>query len=166
MSDLRQREPRYENPDLIYAIRFLPCQIRIPGVCLGPAAATVACHSNKGADGKGKSMKAHDFNAAAGCDACHHEVDRSSKRSGPERKALLDEGIARTRLELFRRGMVEVAPAWRRTTEGDLVAQQNALSQLPIVVSRPRPRSKRTKTGHQNHRSTMTPAKCRIGWTP
>lgn len=36
----------------------------------------VACHSNQQRDGKGMSIKAHDYRIAFMCDECHFVVDR------------------------------------------------------------------------------------------
>jgi hypothetical protein len=45
----------------------------------------VAAHSNQLRDGKGKSIKAHDYRIAALCYKCHHELDQGAKLSKQDR---------------------------------------------------------------------------------
>jgi hypothetical protein len=50
----------------------------------------VAAHSNQIRDGKGKSIKAHDYRIAYLCDTCHFEIDQGSKLSRAERRESWD----------------------------------------------------------------------------
>jgi hypothetical protein len=45
----------------------------------------VAAHSNQLRDGKGRSIKAHDYRIAALCFRCHSELDQGSKMSKEDR---------------------------------------------------------------------------------
>jgi hypothetical protein len=48
----------------------------------------VSAHSNQLRDGKGKSIKAHDFRIAFLCGVCHHAIDQGSKLSREERREM------------------------------------------------------------------------------
>ena len=45
----------------------------------------VSAHSNQLRDGKGKSIKAHDFRVAFICGGCHYKIDQGSKLTRVER---------------------------------------------------------------------------------
>jgi hypothetical protein len=45
----------------------------------------VAAHSNQLRDGKGRSIKAHDYRIAALCYRCHFDLDQGSKMSKEDR---------------------------------------------------------------------------------
>ena len=45
----------------------------------------MAAHSNQLRDGKGRSIKAHDYRIAALCFRCHFDLDQGSKMSKEDR---------------------------------------------------------------------------------
>ncbi len=45
----------------------------------------MAAHSNQLRDGKGRSIKAHDYRIAALCYRCHFDLDQGSKMSKEDR---------------------------------------------------------------------------------
>ncbi len=63
-------------------------------------------HSNALIDGKGRSMKSHDFRIAALCPACHHEIDQGSHLSRQERREQWVDAHHKTVGELFIRGLI------------------------------------------------------------
>lgn len=97
----------YRNRRLLDAIRELPCQFRIPGVCEGGVNSD-PCHSNQMRHGKGKSLKAHDIFAAAGCRACHREVDQGMKLSREDRIHYWQVAHERTMLMLWQHGVIDI----------------------------------------------------------
>lgn len=56
----------------------------------------VAAHSNQLRDGKGKSIKAHDYRTASLCYTCHMELDQGSKWSKEERREFWEEAHRQT----------------------------------------------------------------------
>lgn len=68
----------YRNPALLALASGEECLLRIPKYCQGGTDTTVACHSNRLRDGKGKGIKAHDWAIAFGCGACHWFIDQST----------------------------------------------------------------------------------------
>lgn len=70
----------YRNKKLLETVREAPCQM-----CGIEDGTVVAAHSNQLRDGKGRSIKAHDFRLAALCMRCHFEIDQGSKLSREER---------------------------------------------------------------------------------
>ena len=70
----------YRNKKLLEIVRESPCQI-----CGIQNGTIVAAHSNQGRDGKGRSLKAHDYRIAALCFTCHAELDQGHKMSREER---------------------------------------------------------------------------------
>lgn len=56
----------------------------------------VAAHSNQQRDGKGKSIKAHDYRSASMCFTCHYELDQGSKLSREERREMWEEAHRKT----------------------------------------------------------------------
>ncbi|MEL5887598.1 nuclease domain-containing protein, partial [Listeria monocytogenes] len=61
----------YRNPALLALAEGENCLLRVPKYCQGGTDSTVACHSNRLRDGKGKGIKAHDWAIAFGCSGCH-----------------------------------------------------------------------------------------------
>ena len=61
----------YRNKRLLELVRESPCQM-----CGAKDGTVVAAHSNQLRDGKGKSLKAHDYRIAALCSICHHQIDQ------------------------------------------------------------------------------------------
>lgn len=70
----------YRNQKLLEAVRESPCQH-----CGKSDGTVVAAHSNQGRDGKGRSLKAHDYRIAALCYTCHAELDQGRTMSREER---------------------------------------------------------------------------------
>ncbi|MGW8178839.1 MAG: nuclease domain-containing protein [bacterium] len=105
---LLKRKP-YRNKKILAAAKGQPCYLRIPGVCTGGGADTVACHSNLGEDGKGGSQKADDCFISFGCQACHDEYDGRTHKSGLSSDFLqyfFDRGMKRTWRNLLDRGII------------------------------------------------------------
>ena len=70
----------YRNRKLLDAVRESPCQL-----CGAMDGTVVAAHSNQLRDGKGRSIKAHDYRIAALCYSCHAQLDQGSKMSKEDR---------------------------------------------------------------------------------
>ena len=70
----------YRNKKLLEVVRESPCQL-----CGARDGTVVAAHSNQLRDGKGRSIKAHDYRIAALCYTCHAELDQGSKMSKEDR---------------------------------------------------------------------------------
>ena len=70
----------YRNKKLLEAVRESPCQL-----CGARDGTVVAAHSDQLRDGKGRSIKAHDYRIAALCYTCHAELDQGSKMSKEDR---------------------------------------------------------------------------------
>jgi cytochrome c553 len=68
----------YRNKRLLELLREAPCQ-----VCGIEDGTVVAAHSNQLRDGKGRSIKAHDFRIAAMCYRCHTRCDQGADLSKP-----------------------------------------------------------------------------------
>jgi hypothetical protein len=69
----------YRNQKLLEAVREAPCMncgVQDGTVC--------AAHSNQMRDGKGRSLKAHDYRIAALCFKCHFELDQGRAMSREE----------------------------------------------------------------------------------
>jgi len=103
---MRPPEPclgMYRNKALLEIVRESPCQI-----CGIEDGTIVAAHSNQLKDGKGRSLKAHDYRIAALCYTCHTEIDQGSKMSKQERLNTWDEAHRRTIGWLFDWGHLSV----------------------------------------------------------
>lgn len=61
----------HRNPALLAMAKGRRCLLRVPGVCQGGTATTVAAHSNWACHGKGMGKKASDAYTVWGCAACH-----------------------------------------------------------------------------------------------
>jgi hypothetical protein len=112
MTEVRQREPRIEIPELLKLARDKPCMFRVPGVCCNDTATTVWCHSNRQAHGHGLGLKSHDIHGAFGCYRCHDWYDA---RSHPwvrreERQRVFNEARDKTWEYLARYGHLKIAP--------------------------------------------------------
>lgn len=68
----------YRNQALLDLAEGEECLLRVPRYCQGTKDTTVACHSNRLQDGKGKGIKAHDWAIAFGCVGCHYFLDQST----------------------------------------------------------------------------------------
>ena len=84
-------------------VRQSPCQN-----CGIENGTIVAAHSNQLRDGKGKSIKAHDFRIAALCHRCHHDVDASASMSRAEKLAVWEEAHRKTIGWLFLNDHMEI----------------------------------------------------------
>ena len=81
----------YRNKKLLEIVRGSPCQ------CCGKKDGTVvAAHSNQQRDGKGTSIKAHDYRIAALCYRCHHELDAGIKLTKEQRQEMFEDAHRRT----------------------------------------------------------------------
>ena len=92
----------YRSEPLRRAVATLPCQ------SCGIEGRTQASHSNQSRDGKGKSIKAHDYRIAALCVECHTEIDQGSRLSRDERIQMWEDAHRRTIGTLFEQGFLEV----------------------------------------------------------
>jgi hypothetical protein len=70
----------YRDARLLRAVREAPCMM-----CGTQDGTVVAAHSNQLRDGKGRSIKAHDYRIAALCFRCHAEIDQGAKMTKEER---------------------------------------------------------------------------------
>jgi hypothetical protein len=70
----------YRDRRLLEIVRDAPCM-----VCFNQDGTVVAAHSNQLKDGKGRSIKAHDFRIAAMCYRCHTRCDQGADLSKAER---------------------------------------------------------------------------------
>ena len=61
----------YRNAKILRAAKDSPCQL-----CGADDKTIVAAHSNQLRDGKGRSIKAHDYRIAALCYTCHSDIDQ------------------------------------------------------------------------------------------
>ena len=98
-----QKEVMYRNPNLLKAVRNFPCQN-----CGTVDGTIVAAHSNQLRDGKGLSLKAHDFRIAALCYTCHAELDQGSRMSKEERVNMWEAAHRSTIGLLFQNGCLNV----------------------------------------------------------
>lgn len=93
----------YRNKKLLEAVREAPCQI-----CGAQDGTVVAAHSNQLRDGKGRSIKAHDYRIAALCYSCHAQLDQGSKMSKEDRVDIWEMAHRKTIGWLFDNGHLEV----------------------------------------------------------
>jgi len=68
----------------------------------------VMAHSNQSKDGKGMSIKAHDYRVAAMCHTCHAALDQGSTMSRQERIDMWEDAHRATMGWLFQAGLVVV----------------------------------------------------------
>jgi hypothetical protein len=93
----------YRNRKLLDAARELPCQH-----CGIEDGTVVAAHSNQMRDGKGRSLKAHDYRIAALCYRCHSMVDQGYQMSREEKRDMWEEAHRKTIGWLFENGHIKV----------------------------------------------------------
>lgn len=93
----------YRNQKLLEIVREAACQH-----CGAQDGTVVAAHSNQLRDGKGRSIKAHDYRIAAMCMRCHHEIDQGNKLSKKERMEIWEEAHRKTVGWLFDQGHLKV----------------------------------------------------------
>lgn len=93
----------YRNKTLLEIVREAPCQI-----CGAKDGTVVAAHSNQLRDGKGRSLKAHDYRIAALCHICHHQIDQGFLWDKREKIERWDEAHRATIGWLFDNGYLKV----------------------------------------------------------
>ena len=93
----------HRNKYLLEAVRDAPCM-----ACGAQDGTVVAAHSNQLRDGKGRSLKAHDYRIAALCHACHMELDQGKKMGKAERMEFWEEAHRATIGWLFENGRLLV----------------------------------------------------------
>jgi hypothetical protein len=82
------------------------CQVRLPGICNHNPETTVLAHYRL-AGTCGMGIKPHDLLGAWACSSCHDEIDRRTRRIGPDEAALAHlEGVIRTQAILIKEGKV------------------------------------------------------------
>lgn len=180
---LRQRQPRYDNPDLRRLAQEIDCTFEIPGVCIGGRG--MCCHSNKAIHGKGKSKKADDQEHASSCAACHHWYD-FGPASRADKDAAFELARYRTHREYWVRGLIRAVVL---RTARDVIASLDPKIVAAIVensnellrnlapetpASAPGQKSTRPNkalrfskvTKHRNGFSCRKPEKTKLGWQP
>jgi len=93
----------YRNKKLLESVRTSPCQN-----CGKQDGTVCAAHSNQLRDGKGRSLKSHDFRIAALCFRCHSNLDQGYKMSKEERTELWEEAHRKTIGWLFENEKIEI----------------------------------------------------------
>jgi ferredoxin len=93
----------YRNKRLLELLREAPCQ-----VCGIEDGTVVAAHSNQLRDGKGRSMKSHDFRCASMCYTCHTRCDQGADLSKAERVEMWEEAHRKTIGWLFLNDHVKI----------------------------------------------------------
>ena len=92
----------YRNQKLLEIVRNSPCQN-----CGSQNGTVCAAHSNQLRDGKGRSLKAHDYRIAALCFRCHSNLDQGYQMSKEERTELWEDAHRKTIGWLFENGFVD-----------------------------------------------------------
>ena len=93
----------YRNQKLLEVVRNSPCQ-----ACGTQDGTVVAAHSNQLRDGKGRSLKAHDYRIAALCYRCHSNVDQGYQMSKEEKREMWEEAHRKTIAWLFENDYIKV----------------------------------------------------------
>ena len=93
----------YRNKKLLEVVRDSPCQM-----CGAKDGTVVAAHSNQLRDGKGRSLKAHDYRIAALCHICHHQIDQGFLYDKEKKRELWDEAHRKTMGWLFENNYLTV----------------------------------------------------------
>ncbi|MEN5158945.1 nuclease domain-containing protein [Achromobacter spanius] len=93
----------YRNQALLDLAEGEECLLRVPGYCRYDKETTVACHSNRLRDGKGKGIKAHDWCIAFGCGPCHWFIDQSRAAAALKLSYFIP-GLRLTRLRIIALG--------------------------------------------------------------
>ncbi len=94
----------YRNKKLLEIVRQSPCQH-----CKTEDGTIVAAHSNQLRDGKGRSIKAHDYRIAALCYKCHMELDQGKSLSREDRREFWEEAHRKTIGWLFETGRLDIS---------------------------------------------------------
>ena len=92
----------YRNKKLLEIVRESPCQL-----CGARDGTVVAAHSNQLRDGKGRSIKAHDYRIAALCYTCHSDIDQG-KMSGEDKQDLWEMAHRKTIGWLFENDHLDI----------------------------------------------------------
>ena len=99
----------YRDRRLLDAVRELPCTWPLPHLCeSGHEGPCEPAHSNQQRDGKGTSIKAHDYRVAALCHRAHEICDQGKHLTKEQRREAWDEAHRKTMGLLFERGIVRV----------------------------------------------------------
>lgn len=86
------------------------CTLQIPGACIGYSPDGLEpCHSNWQEEGIGIGIKADDI-FAAGCHACHVEIDDRASLTRDEKIWFWRRGVIRTVRQLLKAGKLKVMP--------------------------------------------------------
>ena len=93
----------YRNKKLLEVVREAPCMN-----CGAQDGTVVAAHSNQLRDGKGRSIKAHDYRIAALCYRCHSDLDQGARMSKEERLNLWEEAHRKTIGWLFEQDKIHI----------------------------------------------------------
>jgi hypothetical protein len=93
----------YRSQYLLEKVRESACQH-----CGTQDGTVVAAHSNQLRDGKGKSIKAHDYRIAALCFKCHYNLDQGNTLTKEERREMWEEAHRKTVGWLFDNGHLTV----------------------------------------------------------
>ena len=93
----------YRNQKLLEAVRESPCQH-----CGKSDGTVVAAHSTQSRDGKGRSIKAHDYRIAALCFTCHAELDQGRRLSREERLSMWEDAHRATVGWLFDNNIIGI----------------------------------------------------------
>lgn len=97
----------YRDRALLDAVYQVECTLQIENCCEGGFGEPA--HSNQSRHGKGGALKAHDCFVAAGCRACHRELDQGRRFSREEKAEIWQRGHERTMLALWQMGAIQVA---------------------------------------------------------
>lgn len=116
-------EPK-RNAHLLAMARGEACLLRVPGVCTGDNATTVACHSNWAEHGKAGARKADDCYSVWGCAACHSWLDQG-KAPIEEKRRVWDGAFAWMR-EIW----LQITAGLLESTPKDRKAAAWALAQI------------------------------------
>lgn len=93
----------YRNQSLLEKVRESSCQH-----CGADDGTIVAAHSNQLRDGKGRSIKAHDYRIAALCFKCHYALDQGMALTKEERREMFEAAHRATIGWLFEMGHLTV----------------------------------------------------------
>jgi hypothetical protein len=93
----------YRNQKLLEVVRQSPCQN-----CGTQDGTVCAAHSNQLRDGKGRSLKAHDYRVAALCFRCHSNLDQGYQMSKEERVELWESAHRKTIGWLFDNDLIKL----------------------------------------------------------
>jgi hypothetical protein len=94
----------YRDRKLLDVVRSSPCQ-----ACGKQDGTVVAAHSNQLRDGKGRSLKAHDYRIAAMCYRCHSNLDQGYQMDKAERIEMWENAHRKTIGWLFENGHLTVS---------------------------------------------------------